>query len=157
MNSMSGSGKNSELAGGAKGETAFHEYLESYKRNLFGLISGREFPRRSDEPPAPWLCFHYPLQFDRKELDTRGVEYLIYAEKDSFFWHTLDGAPCMRAFLSHLQSIPFAERVAYFKRFDLGPRWTEREAWFQLAFDSEEVGEDEYEAAHAEVFRPPGE
>jgi hypothetical protein len=92
--------------------------------------------------------------------DARGEtafrEYLVYAEKDSFFWHTLDGAPCMRAFLSHLRGIPFAERIGYFKRFDLGSRWTDREAWFQAAFDAEEIGEEEYEVAHAEVFGSPG-
>ena len=84
----------------------------------------------------------------------RGVDLLVYAEKDSFFWHTLDGAACMRAFLTHFRALPLDGRIAYFKRFDLGPRWVDREAWFHLAFDDERAGDSDYDLAHAEIFGP---
>jgi hypothetical protein len=136
------------------GTEAFREYLDEYKRELLTLIAEREFSKRATEPLAPWLCYHFPLQFDRRELDARGVDFLVYAEKDSFFWHTLDGAACMKAFLAHFRALPLDGRIAYFKRFDLGPRWVDREAWFDLAFDDERVGDPDYDLAHAEIFEP---
>lgn len=144
--------KRAELAEDVQGEEAFDGYIEDYKRTLLRLISDRAISKRAGEPLAPWFCYHYPLEFDRKRLDALGVPFLMYAEKDSFFWHTLNAARCTFEFRTHLASLELQDRIDYFRRFDLGPNWPDRLAWFELAFDLEEISDADYDKAHNVVF-----
>jgi hypothetical protein len=133
---------------------AFRAYLDEYKCDLLKLISSKAISKLAHEPLAPWLCYHYPLCFDEKEMDARGISSLAHWEKASFFWHTLDAAHCTKAFLSHFATLSRQGKVDYFRRYDLGPDWLHRKDWFQLAFDEDAtgVGEAEYEWAYAELF-----
>jgi hypothetical protein len=133
---------------------AFNTYLEEYKRAVLELISRREISKPANEPLAPWLCYHYPLYFDPQEMEARGIGPLVYHEKASFYWHTLDAAQCTQAFLSHFSTLSVHDKVLYFRRYDLGPEWVHRKEWFELAFDEEVtgVGEADYEWAYAQLL-----
>jgi hypothetical protein len=133
--------------------TAFNAYLDEYKGELLKLISAREISKPANEPLAPWLCYHYPLSIDSREMDARGISHLVYYEKASFYWHTLDAAHCTKAFLSHFSTLSVHDKVLYFRRYDLGPHWVHRKDWFELAFDEDVtgVGKADYEWAYAQL------
>jgi hypothetical protein len=132
---------------------AFKKYLDQFKRELLELIRVLPIAKLADEPLAPWVCYLYPLKFDHAQMDSLGIEPLTYYEKASFYWHTLEAAHCTRAFLQHFSALTLEAKVDYFRRYDLGPKWIDREPWFQLAFDENtNVSDDDYERAYAQVF-----
>jgi len=134
-------------------QQVFREYLDQFKRELLDLIRARPIVKLVDEPLAPWVCYLYPLEFDREQMESRGIEPRMYCEKASFYWHTLEAAQCTKAFLQHFHALTHQAKVEYFRRYDLGPRWADRENWFHLAFDEDpNVSDDDYELAHAQVF-----
>lgn len=138
-------------------QLAFEEYLDQFKTELLGLIRARPIAKLVDEPLAPWVCYLYPLQFDPDQMASRGIEPSLYVEKASFYWHTLEAAHCTRAFLQHFLALTHQAKVEYFRRYDLGPRWVDREHWFHLAFDEDpNVSDDDYDLAHAQVFGETG-
>jgi hypothetical protein len=132
---------------------AFEKYLEQFKSGLLELIRVLPIAKLADEPLAPWVCYLYPLEFDHAQMASLGIEPLTYLERASFYWHTLEAAHCTRAFLRHFSALTLEAKMDYFRRYDLGPKWIDREHWFRLAFDENtHVSDDDYERAYAQVL-----
>lgn len=132
---------------------AFRIYLDEFKTELLNLIRSHPITKPAGEPLAPWVCYHYPLEFDAEQMASRGIDPSVYFEKSSFYWHTLDAAHCTRSFFEHFFALSLQGKVEYFRRYDLGPHWPDRENWFHLAFDEDpNVSDDDYEFAHSQVF-----
>jgi hypothetical protein len=130
--------------GNKEREAKIRLYIESFRREVETLISEAAFTKTSGEPLPPWIARIYPL-------DIPGIDEIDVFSKsggdDYWFWRGGDGGSYRTGFLQYFYALSLEQRVEYFRKYDLGARWSEREKWAFQLFDDEvlDISEEQWE------------
>ena len=134
----------------------FNTYIRNFRKNTEKLIASLSFMKLPGELLPPWIVKIYPLSIDASKMNKLGINPMTYIQKDSWYWYpdrnSGEGGDYKIDFNIFFRGLSMDKKKAYFKKYDLGNTWQEREVWFHTIFDDENISDEEYDKLFLEII-----
>ena len=104
----------------------FENYLNDFKKDVDRLVSNLDYEPIEGEVLPPWMVIRYPFYVDRT----------LFPDDISahFYWTSGPGGQSWGDFIEYWCGLNFEQMKDYFRKFDLGEDWEERNTWFWNLF-----------------------
>ncbi len=129
-------------------------FVDRFRLNTLKLINKMEFSKASDELIPPWIvCIHPKEETIEKEcLNYKDASH--YWPEDWYWYGGEGGTYWGKYFLPFFDSLSVNDRKEYFRKYDLGREWIERDLWlFDILDDDifDNITKKECEDAYNEL------